>query len=124
MERTIKTEILEGDPHQTSAGASGMAWSSGTRLVVYEVYGNTVEDIEDGRRENGFYSYLDGVGEDGNFGETEDMDGSPFETAWQAEQAARDYFDETNEQAIGTSKLTDEVQKFEDAIALDHLAPK
>ena len=96
-ERTIKTEVLEGDPHQNNG-----AYATGTRLVVYEVYGNTDEDIEDGEKKNGFYSYLDGVGSDGNFGETDDMNGGdPFDTAEQAEQAARDFFAESeNEQCF------------------------
>lgn len=93
-ERIIKTEILDGDPHQTSAGSSGTAYSTGTRLVVYEIYDHTQEDIEEyDEKENGFYSYLDGIGDDGNFGESDD-DG-PYETADEAEKAARDYFEQS-----------------------------
>ena len=96
MERTIKIEIIEGDPHQTQGTSGSFAYATGARLVVYEIYDNTEEDIENGEQKNGFYSYLDGVGDDGNFGETADMNGGdPFETAEQAEQAARDFFAES-----------------------------
>jgi hypothetical protein len=83
MERTVKTEILEGDPYQTPCPPSGMAWSTGTRLVVFESRG------EEGR-EDGFYSYLDGVGDGGNFFETDDL--GPFATAQEAEAEARECF--------------------------------
>jgi len=74
----IKTIQLSKDEPSISGAnsASGAAYTEGTEATIFQ-------------DDDGDYGYcLHGIGQDGNYFESEDVDG--FNTADEAEQAARD----------------------------------
>jgi len=83
--RVVYTEVIsEGAPQQTSAGASGMAYTVGEELVVYE--------------ENGeYYYFIEGVAKGGLAYETDDV--GPFDSLEEALDDAYGYLAWVEEEA-------------------------
>jgi hypothetical protein len=74
--------ISEYEPSQTSAGASGMAYRQGEQIVTWE-------------GKDGFYGCFAGVGEGGNYSESDDQ--GPYESRQDAIEALEGSIEDVEE---------------------------